>query len=257
MTTKVFNPLLNETFLIRPHNKIYGSTVRPSDYDHSKQGLLRYAGGLWIPDDGEPDLAFVQGVLYYGVDMPDWGNIIWHWNDADLTKSFLPKYLHKFAKSWHTYTVDNTPQDDEYKWDNRNHPNEIAKRVACDLVCSVHHCANGVCAGITSEDNYPNSVQWIKDKMILIESTMQPLTAPENPVCYLCLDNGKGHLIEALQRYKDDLEYTIEDCEKNISKAQTQIYDYEAELEDANKELPDIIKELQTLGVEVSSDYKD
>lgn len=78
MTTqnKIFNPLLNKTFLIRPNEAAFNgqSIVRPGDYQHPNQ-ILRYADGQWLPDDGKPDLAFVNGVFYYGVNIPQYTNL--------------------------------------------------------------------------------------------------------------------------------------------------------------------------------------
>ncbi len=63
-----FNPLLKETFVFRPTNaQREGIVITTSGYKHEGQGLLRYADGKWIPDDGKPDLAFVEGVSAYGV----------------------------------------------------------------------------------------------------------------------------------------------------------------------------------------------
>ena len=247
MKNKAFNPLLNETFLIRPNADYKGMIVRPDGYEHPNE-ILRYAGGKWIPDDGEPDLAFIHGVFYYGVNIPNSTNILWEWSDADLTESFLPKYLHKVAKSWHYYTLDDTPFGDEaYQWDNSNHPNKIAVESASNLVCKLHGCANGVLANILSEGKYKDDIKCIRDKLILIQSTMKPLTMPENPTCYLCKDNGKGHLFQALESYKEDLEYRLEENQESINKAESTIADCEYENEKCQEELKEVNEELNKL----------
>ncbi|MFA5299850.1 MAG: hypothetical protein WC389_16825 [Lutibacter sp.] len=246
MQNKIFNPLLNETFLIRPTNDFKGSIIRPSDYTHPTHAL-RYADGKWLPDDGQPDLAFVQGVIYYGVKIPDYTNRLWEWSDAELTKSFLPKYLHKHAGSWHYYTINNTPYDDEqYRWDNSNHPNKIAEELASKKVCELNGCGNGVIADIDRECNFDHP-KWISNKMIIIKSTMQPLTKPDNPICYLCLNNGRGHLLKALRDYKENLEYEIEDYDNQISKAQSDIYDWERNKQKSLELLDNATKELRDL----------
>ena len=86
-----FNPLLNETFVFRPTDApIEGTVITTSGFEHKGQGLLRYAEGKWIPDDGEPDIAFVEGVFAYGVSLPYSTNVLWSWRDLDLSRSFLP-----------------------------------------------------------------------------------------------------------------------------------------------------------------------
>lgn len=170
---------------------------------------------------------------------------IWEWNDKKLTQSFLPEYLWKNAGHWHYYTIDNTPLDDLYKWDNEEHPNEIAAKSASDKSCKLYSCGNGAMVDIVRENEH----KFLNDA-IIIKSTMQPLTKPENPICYLCLDNGKGHLLEALKDYKENLEYEIEDYDNQISKAQSNIYDWEHNKKDALESLDEANKELEKLEVE-------
>lgn len=246
---KSFNPLLKETFVFRPFNGSEGRgiTVTSSRYDHTGQGVLRYAGGQWIPDDGEYDLAFAHGVFALYVSLPDYSNVIWSWRDMELTKSWLPERLHKYAKWHHCYTVDNSPFSRDYHWDNSQHPNEIASESAMHKVSSMHDCANGRGAYLVSES--PGETPWLKEKRILIQSTMQPVLIPENPICYLCLDNGKGHQIEALQSYKEQLESDIEYAEEAKAKAEVDIYDFEDIIDKAKGKIPEVIEELLELGI--------
>ena len=241
----VFNQLLKETFVFRPFNSSEGKgiTVTSYGYKHEGQGLLRYADGQWIPDDGKYDLAFAHGVFAYGVSLPDYTNIIWSWHDMALTQSWLPERLRKYAKGHHCYTIDNTPFDQQYHWDNSQHPNEIAIKSAMDKVCSMHDCANGRGAYLTSENK--GDVPWLTEKRVLIQSTMQPVLIPENPICYLCLDKGKGHLIEALQSYKEELESDIEYAQETINKAESDISDSEYIINKAKEKLPEVVEEIK------------
>jgi len=240
------NYLLKETFIFRPFNRCEGSgiTATPYKYKHESQGLLRYADGQWIPDDGEYDLAFAHGVFAYYVSLPDYSNVIWTWRDIELTKSFLPEYLHKYTKAHHIHTADNLPMR---HWDNNQHPNEIAGESAMHKVSSIHGCANGRGAYLCSES--PSGAPWLKEKRILLQSTMQPVLMPENPICYLCSDNGKGHLIEALQNYKEQLELDIECAQETIDKAKSNIADSEYIIHKANEKIPKAVEELEKLGI--------
>lgn len=239
-----FNPLLKETFVFRPFDNCEGKGTMaiPHGYIHQGLSLHRYANGTWIPDDGEYDLAFAHGVIAYYVSLPDYCNVIWTWRDLVLTRSYLPEYLHKYAKAHHIHTSDNEPM---HHWDNSQHPNEIAGKSAMDKVSSVHGVANGRGAYLCSET--PDNTPWLKEKRVLVQSTMQPILIPDNPVCYLCLDNGKGHLIEALEDYKEQLECDIEYAEEDISKAESTIADSEYVIYKAKEKLPEVIEELRDL----------
>jgi len=242
------NPLLKETFIFRPFNGCEGKgiTATTDHYDHQTQGLLRYANGKWIPDDGEYDLAFAHGVFAHYVSLPDYSNVIWTWRDINLTRSYLPEYLHKYAQSHHIYTSDNQPMR---HWDKSQHPNARAGKSAMDKVRAIHHVANGRGAYLCSES--PSEIPWLNEKRMLVQSTMKPVLIPENPICYLCLDNGRGHLVEALQDYKEQLECDIEYAEEDIGKAESTIADSEYIIYKAKEKLPEIIEKLKALGIEL------
>lgn len=246
MDKTAFNPLLRETFVFRPFGNCEGRgiTAVPYGYVHKGLPLHRYANGKWIPDDGEYDLAFVRGVFAYYVSLPDYSNVIWTWRDIDLTRSYLPEYLHKYAKAHHIYTSNNEPM---HHWDNSQHPNEVAGKSAMNKVSSNFGVANGSGAHLCSES--PREVPWLKEERILMQSTMQPVLIPDNPVCYLCLDNGKGHLIEALQDYKDRLECDVEYAQETINKAESDIADSEYTIQKAKGKIPEVISELRELGI--------
>lgn len=234
-----FNPLLNETFVFRPSDvPIEGVVATTNRYKHEGQGLLRYAEGKWIQDDGEPDLAFVHGVFAYGVSLPYSTNILWSWRDIDLSRSFLPKDLQNFTRGWHYQTVNNTHWEDYY-WGSfgtgrDKHPNTIAYEDAMHKCSSIHGCANGRGIDLTIDN------EWIKRGLLWVQATMQPINAPVNPICFLCLDNGKGHLLEALDGKKSDLECKIEDSWRLHNKAEIDAIDYEDSAKNAEEKLKEI-----------------
>ncbi|KKL27800.1 hypothetical protein LCGC14_2381550 [marine sediment metagenome] len=244
---KNFNPLLNETFVFRPLNvPVEGMIVTPSDFI-PRHGLLRYADGNWIPDDGKPDLAFLEGVIAYGVSLPHSANILWQWEDIDLSRSFLPDedLRRHHARGWHYQTINNTHWQD-YRWGSfgksrDEHPNEIAHKSAMDKCCSLHHLANGRGADLTIDN------EWTRRGFLWIKSTMQPIKPPENPTCFLCLDNGKGHLLDALNLKKSSLEGEIEYSWEHHNKAEIDAIDSKDTAEIAEGQLKDIEEQIQAL----------
>lgn len=243
---KDFNPLLDETFVFRPFEGMEkggrGSiAVNVSSHPHPT-GLLRYANGNWIPDDGEPDLAFVQGVFAYGVDLPYYTNILWSWRDLETAHQHLPDDLKRKVYGWHHMTIGNKPHYD-FHWDERNqHPNEIAYRSAMHKCSSIHGVANGRSIRIDQDS------EWIKRGLLYVKSTMARVVPPDNPVCFLCLDNGKGHLLEALESRQSELEGKIEYYQDSLEKAERDIANYEYDIEKAKKLLGQVNAEITGLG---------
>lgn len=228
------NPILDEIFLFRPSAvPVEGTVIATSGYEHKGHGLLRYADGRWIPDDGEPDLAFVEGVIAFGVHLPHSTNIIWQWRDLELSRQFVSPELHRNVTGWHYQTINSTRwQDNQWDYKERDeHPNGIAFKSAMDTCCSFHGCANGRGPDLTQMN------PWIERGLLMVKSTMQIIKPPDNPVCYLCLDNGKGHLLEALISKESDLEAEIEDCWRLHNKAELDAYDYKNAAESAEDNL--------------------
>jgi hypothetical protein len=242
-----FNPLLKETFVFRPFNGDEGVGVlatpsfQPSGYKHEGQGLLRYADGKWIPDDGEPDLAFVHGVVAFGVRLPSYTNIIWEWLDLELTRSLIPEYLRREVNGWHYMTTNNKAIHDHYWFDKEKHPNEIAHKSAMDKCCEIHSVANGRGPELWLDN------EWIKRGLLYVKSTMTKIVAPDNPVCCLCQDNGRGHLLIALQSKKSNLEAEIEFSQEKLSKAESDTYHYQDVIESSQEELVEINDEIKQM----------
>lgn len=253
MLLKPINPLLDETFVFKPIQETM-----------STQGL-RYNGGNWTPYSFKEDiydLAFIFENICYYVELPSDSNILWEWGDLPLTQKWLPKYLHRGSKRWHLMTVNNTPLSKQYRRyrfsDEDMHPNAVAGRSAMDKCCKMHNCANGRGIRISDAqydiDPYTKANPYIKQRLLRIQSTMQPIEIPSQLTCYLCQDNGKGHLIEALRDYADDIEGNIELNEEAISKAQSTILDCQYDNERYDKELDEVAKDLTDLGEPLTSE---
>jgi hypothetical protein len=241
MLAKPFNPLIDETFIFRPLG-IKNST-----------NTLRYADGKWIPDDGEFDLAFVIGTQAFYVEIPNFTNLLWSWSDGELTKKWLPEYLHRNFKHWHYMTVGNTHLEDEYTRytfpDDDKHPNAIAKKSAMDKCCELHNCASGnairIDDGQYDINQYTKANEYIKRELLRIKRTGEPIKIPEKLECVLCANNGHGHLLEALKACKDDIESSIEYSQERINKMQSDIYDEESNIERSKESLIEITEELK------------
>ena len=110
-----------------------------------------------------------------------------------------------------------------------------------DKCCSLYGCANRRGADLT-QDN-----EWIKQGLLWVQSTMQPIKPPDNLVCFLCLDNGKGHLLDALKSKQSTLEGNIEYNWEAHNKAEIDAIDYKDSAEDAEEKLKDIESQIQAL----------
>ena len=211
MNNKI-NPLLKETFIFRP--------LKQHD------NMLRYAEGSWIPDDGQPDMAFVYyddfpAVEY--VNIPYNTNILWEWSELVDRKAV-----------WHYCTTNNRDWGD-YRFEERDrHPNEIADRSGFDKCCSLYHCANGRSISLTSDNDY------IKLGRLIIQSTGKPVTKPDNIVCFLCLNDGYGHQLRTLQSKKAQLEGDKEHYEREIQNHEAALYDTMQGLDRTKRELGEL-----------------
>lgn len=238
---KVFNPLLNETFVFRP--------LQTTHY------TLRYADGQWLPDDGETfDLAFIDEGLALYVHLPNYSNLLWSWTNKAQTRQWLPEHLKQFNnQNWHYMTIDNTPLDDEYsrfKFPNDDtHPNAIAGRSAIDKCCQLFNCASGHGPNLidaTKDDGrYIKSDDYISRGLLRIQRTNEPIVIPHKLTCYLCENNGKGHLLEALKSKIEDVENSIVYSQEQIDKWKSNIDDEEYDINNARTRLEELKKELK------------
>jgi hypothetical protein len=224
-----FNPLLNEVILFRPLNDISRMKERldgrlPSPY------FLRYASNAWIPDDGQPDLAFIEGNMAYYVDLPYYTNLMWSWHTDGPHR-------------WHYMTSNNKPCKDEYHWTGRDkHPNTLAGSQAMDKACSMHGSANGRGVHFQPDDPY------ILQGLVFIQRTDEKISIPEKLHCYDCENGREGHRRKELQKIKqgldDSLEYEhervaqlhkeIEDAEEGISRLEEAIRKHQEKIHQFN-----------------------
>ncbi len=155
-------------------------------------------------------------------------------------------------------TVDNTPLSDEYSRykfsDEDNHPNSVVDRLAMKKCCELNGCASG--NGIRIVDaqydinNYLKRNEYIKRGLLKIQRTMQPIVIPERLECVLCLNNGRGHYLEALQSEREDIESKIEYSQERIDKMQSDINDEEYSIEKEKEYLKEITEELNQAELE-------
>lgn len=222
------NPLLKEVFVFRPTGKVD----------------LRYANRNWIPDDGEPDLAFVSGNLAFYVNMPYYTNLLWAWNDRSLSESWVADSLKRDVTPWHYYTIGNEPWEDHH-WDERvSHPNEIAGRGAMDKCCSYYGCANGRGVYLDQED------ECMKRGQLWIKRTMEVVKPPPNPICFLCLNNGREHIIRALNQQKEHYEASLGQAKEDYQKA----LDYKEDINFYTKHIRGLEEELAKLNANQKED---
>lgn len=169
--------------------KTYVFRPLPSD----NKGWLRYNGGDWVPDDGKPDLAFARPGLALFAELPHLDNILWSWRDLD----------EKHRYRWHYALVDPALNDTgnpiETSWIGGVLPNAIAGNVAMNKASKL---SGGGSSGDGPRTYGPN--EWIEAGLLWTigsESNpdeLVPVKAPENPVCYLCLDDKRGHKLNDL-----------------------------------------------------------
>lgn len=155
---------------------VYEFRPLPRDIKEHGGELYRYAGGKWVLDDGEYDLAFSIGVMHYYVDLPYHKNILWswvtrHWGDYE------PK--HPQGNAWH-YALRDGETTWGTSWAMGRHPNTIASCSSADFTCKQKSCANGAGPEFRIGDPY------IKAGLVRRADTKEVVVFPENPVCMYC-----------------------------------------------------------------------
>ncbi len=152
--------------------------IRPPD-KYFLGDVFRYAGGQWIPDDGEWDLAFAGGAgapicLY--VDLPYQENIVWSW----LTGSWRGEELrHPRANPWH-YMLREGACEWGGDWGKERHANTIAGREGMRWLSSRQGCANGRLA------EFHNGNHIIRARCMRDKKTKEIFTEPEQLICMYC-----------------------------------------------------------------------
>jgi hypothetical protein len=229
MNGKLMNPLFKETIVFRPL----------TEYRNSK--LLRYGNGEWIPDDEQPDLAFVDldNAISYSVLLPNYLNVLWCWHDSKLTLSIVGEEYKYEVRGWHTETVDNSEM---IHWDDKDrdkHPNSIAHRSAMDKCCELHSCASGHGVSLTS-DEYDKPNPYFLKGLVYIQRTMKQITIPKTHVCYQCLNDGLLHRKEAFESLYLSTLGNLDDEQKRLNKLEIDVYDTEDEIKRTNEKLTEM-----------------
>lgn len=149
---------------------------RPLPEDIQYGDLYRYAGGKWIPDDGEYDLAFSIRAMHYYVDLPFHKNIIWSWVTKHWS-SYEPK--HPNGNAWH-YALREGETEWGGAWNKEKHRNTIASRSSSTFTCKRMRCANGRGPEFKIGDPY------IKAGLVRRADTKEVVVFPEKPKCMYC-----------------------------------------------------------------------
>lgn len=143
--------------------------------------VYRYAGGKWIKDDGEYDLAFAVigfgAPMCYYVDLPYRPNLLWKWVLDGQWGGYVQK--HPKGNAWH-YMSRNGEKSLGDNWKRETHPNEIAGESGMDFVCNSQSCANG--GGVEFEIGDP----YIIAGLMREKESKKIITFPEIFNCIHC-----------------------------------------------------------------------
>lgn len=144
--------------------------------DGGVRTLYRYAGGLWIPDDGEWDISFYGDYMAYYVEIPYQKNILWKWTTQHWS-GFEPQ--HPGGNAWHYY-LRGGETDWGGQWDRYAHENERVGRLAMSECCSKYHCANGRAVEFKLDDPY------MFHGLVRNRETKEIVVPPSEPECMYC-----------------------------------------------------------------------
>ncbi len=154
---------------------------RPVDNDGAP--FLRYNNGVWIPDDGEWDLAFISAKeaggapMAYHIEVPYHEGLLWSWCERGNWRIDVAK--HPGGNPWHRMTKDG--KETQHHLPNRDmHPNMIAARVSIDQCCRLHGCANG------SWPNFHINDPYIAQGKLRLRDTKEVVVFPDIFDCIWC-----------------------------------------------------------------------
>jgi hypothetical protein len=164
------------------------------------EGLLRYNGGKWTPDDGEWDIAFASGKGYrgypYGIylNVPNYKNLVWSYVYHRAWGDTIEE--HPGRNAWHYMTTDEKPF--EGYWDKSKHPNEIVSGLSMTKCSSPHRCANGTGPEFQINDPY------IASGLVRVQGTEEIVKFPEIFKCCYCgdIDWREAEAMSANELYK-------------------------------------------------------
>jgi len=146
--------------------------------------VRRYAGGEWILDDGEHDLAFVCGNVCVYVDLPYQKNIIWSWTTGHWS-AFEPG--HPRGNAWH-YMLRDGETEWGGNWGKDYHPNRKAGDSGMSRQCGIHRSSTGEHVKFHLDDPY------IAAGLLRDRDTKEVVKFPSVPCCMYCGDNATALL---------------------------------------------------------------
>ncbi len=141
----------------------------------------RFAGGEWIPDDGEYDLAFAavgwaENTCLY-VSLPYQRNIICSWLTGHWT-SHVAEHPHD-GNPWH-YALRDGAHKWGGDWGRDRHPNTLAGDRGMSFVSSKRGCANGRHVEFRADDRH------IAAGLLRDRETKEIFSFPDNMQCMYC-----------------------------------------------------------------------
>lgn len=149
--------------------------------------LFRFAGGAWIADDGEPDLAFFGESIAYRIDLPHRENIVWSWLDGHWSAA---EHRHPRSNPWH-YSL--RPGETQWgaPWARHAHPNVIAGDQAMRRCAAKYRVANGGGPEINKDGPYHAR------GLIRLQETGEVYRRPAVLPCMFCGDRAPTLRCEA------------------------------------------------------------
>lgn len=142
----------------------------------------RFTGGLWLPDDGEYDLAIIGEAAEGGypaclyINLPYQRNIVWSWLTKHWTDS---EPLHPNGNPWH-YQLRLGTQNWGGDWGRHHHPNTVAGEAGMRKTAHLHGCANGIHA------EWQGGNRIIEAGLVRIRETKEIVASPVEPMCMYC-----------------------------------------------------------------------
>lgn len=157
--------------------------------------VRRFAGGAWIEDDGEHDLAFIgrmrsreNGAWGFPaclmVELPYQRNIVFSWLSGPWTGRTSS---HPGGNPWH-YQLRPGAKSWGGDWGSRTHPNRRAGDSGMSKMAGENGCSNGVHAELKMGN------RWLDAGVVRNAETKEILRAPERPVCMYCGGEWREHV---------------------------------------------------------------
>jgi hypothetical protein len=145
--------------------------------DYFGGNFYRYAGGRWISDDGEYDLAFASNgygppICLY-VELPYHTDLLWRWRTAVHVSD------HPRGNPWH-YMLRAGKHQWGRCWARDKHQNVIAADSGMSWLCGRHVCANGRSVQFDLNDKH------IAAGLVREAESKRVVTVPDKPICMYC-----------------------------------------------------------------------